>query len=259
MINQIDKIIHRWDLLRYLVISELKVAYRNKFLGIIWSLLDPLLMMGVYFILIDVIFRRGESNFLVLLLTAILAWQWFSQSISSATVSIAGASGLVRTIKFPLIILPLKGIASGLVDFLIGLIVLVPLLFFFNINLTLNILWLPILILIQLIFTIGLASICATLGVYFRDLSNIIVYGLRIWFYLTPVLYSMEARIPEKFHNIYLALNPLAALINSYKAIIIEGKELNSFVLLVAIFSILMLWIGLTLFDKKEDNFSKLL
>jgi ABC-type polysaccharide/polyol phosphate export permease len=192
MVEQLQALWSRRDLVKYFVRSDLKIIYRNKVLGLLWALLDPLMMMLVYILLVVVIFRRGSPQFPVLLFAALLAWHWFVNSLSSSVRAITGNAKLIQTVYFPKAVLPLSRVLVGLINFLLGLIVLVPLLLIFEAKFTFNLLWLPLLIFMQFLFTIGAALLCAALGVYARDLENILQFGLRIWFYLSPALYFIS-------------------------------------------------------------------
>jgi ABC-type polysaccharide/polyol phosphate export permease len=236
--------------------SDLKVSHKNKLFGFLWTVLDPLMMMGVYVLLVRVIFKRGGPQFPILLFCSLLAWKWFTTSLSDSVVSITAKAKLIQTVYFPKAVLPLSKVIGGAIEYLFGLSVLVPLLFIFKANITFMVLWLPVLLLIQLLFTIGASLLCACLGIYFRDLQNILRYSLRVWFYLSPALYSVKDQIPPRFQHIYM-LNPFAALFTSYKNILIRGQAPSNYMFLVAAVSLAILVIGFIVFDKKEAKFAK--
>ena len=256
MISQFKAIWDRRDLIRYFVTSDLKVIYRNKVLGFVWSLLDPLFMMLVYTVLVVFIFQRGGPQFPVLLFSALLAWRWFTYSLSNAITSVTGKAKLIHSVYFPKAVLPLIRVIVGLVNYLLGLVVLVPLLFIFEAKFTINVLWLPVLILIQLLFTVGAAFFCAALSVYFRDLQNIMLFILRMWFYLSPALYSVADRIPERFLGIYM-LNPFAALFTSYKNILVLGLPPSEYMLVAVVLAVAVFWGGSAFFAEREPQFAK--
>jgi len=219
MFEQCKNIWQRRELLFYLVTSDLKAQNRNKLLGFLWNFLDPLLLMATYIVLVAVIFDRGGPQFPVLLFCAILAWRWFTSSLSRSVTSVSSKVGVVQTTRFPLAVLPLAIVTSGLVDYFAGLIILLPLLFAFDATFSLHMLWLPLLLLVQLVGTIGAALICAVIGTYLTDWGNILQFGLRLWFFLSPILYSVEGTVPERYETIFW-LNPFAALMESYKNIL---------------------------------------
>jgi ABC-type polysaccharide/polyol phosphate export permease len=215
------------------------------------------MMMLVYTFLVVVIFRRGSPQFPVLLFSALLAWHWFVNSLSSSVRAITGNAKLIQTIYFPKAVLPVSRVLIGLINFLLGLIVLVPLLLIFEAKFTFTILWLPFLIFTQFLFTIGAALLCAALGVYARDLENILQFGLRIWFYLSPALYSISDRIiPERLLPIYM-LNPFAALFESYKNVLVRGLPPNAYMIIAGVSALLFFFGGFAFFGVKEAQFAK--
>jgi len=256
MIRQFKDIWDRRDLIRYFVASDLKVIYKNKVLGFLWSLLDPLFMMLVYIILVVFIFQRGGPQFPVLLFSALLAWRWFTYSLSGAITSVTGKAKLIQSVYFPKAILPLIKVIVGMVNYLLGLVILIPLLFIFEAEFTINVLWLPALILVQLLFTVGVGFFCAALSVYFRDLQNIMLFTLRIWFYLSPGLYSVADRIPERFLGIYM-LNPFATLFTSYKNVLVRGLPPNEYMLVALALAVAVFLGGFAFFARREPQFAK--
>jgi ABC-type polysaccharide/polyol phosphate export permease len=256
MLEQLQALWSRRDLVRYFVRTDLKVIYKHKVLGFLWTLLDPLMMMLVYTFLVVFIFRRGGPQFPVLLFSVLLAWLWFTHSVSNSVKAITSNAKLIQTVYFPKAVLPLSRVLVGLINFLFGLIVLVPLLLIFEANFTLNVLWLPLLIFIQFLFTAGAALLCAALGVYARDLENILQFGLRMWFYLSPALYSISDRIPERLLPIYM-LNPFAALFDSYKNVLVRGMPPNEYMAIASLLAVLIFFVGLAFFGSKESKFAK--
>ena len=256
MIGQV-RLIWAWrEVLRYLVVSELKVIYRNKALGYIWSMLEPLMMMGVYVLLVAVIFDRGGPQYPVLVFSAILAWWWFTGSANNSVTAIVAKAKLIQSVNFPKGILPLEKAITGLIRYLLGLVVLVPLLLAFEATWTVNILWMPVLIFVQLLFTIGCCFLLSALGVYFRDLQNIIRIVIRAMFFLSPALYSVADRVPERFQPIYM-LNPFAALFESYKNVLVRGQPPDEYMLVATALAVLVLLVGLQYFAWKEPDFAK--
>ncbi len=236
--------------------SELKAEHRNKVLGFLWSLLDPLLLMATYILLVVVIFDRGGPQFPVLLFCAILSWRWFTYSLSVSVTSITSRSSVVQTTRFPLAVLPLAAIIVGLVDYLVGLVILIPLLFAFDATFTVNVLWLPVLIIVQLVVTIGASLFCAALGTYLTDLKNIVEFLLRVGFYLSPILYSVTETVPERFETYYM-LNPFAALMESYKNILVRGIPPSEYMAIAAAVAVVVVLAGFWYFGREERRLVK--
>jgi len=256
VLHQIKELWNHRELIKCLVLSDLKVIYKNKLLGFLWTVLDPLMMMGVYILLVRVIFKRGGPQFPILLFCALLAWKWFTSALSDSVVAVTGKAKLIQTVYFPKAVLPISKIFGSLAEYLFSLSVLIPLLFIFRANITFMVLWLPALLVVQLLFTIGASLLCSCLGVYFRDLQNILRYSLRFWFYLSPALYSVEDRVPVRFQHMYM-LNPFAALFKSYKNILVRGEAPSNYMFIVVLISLITLLIGLIVFDRKEAEFAR--
>ncbi len=252
----IKLIFKKQELLFYFIRTDLKIIYNHKILGFLWTILDPLLMMSVYIFLVVIIFKRGGPKFPILLFTSLLAWQWFTYSLIRSVVSITTKSKLIQSISFSKIVLPLSHIFVGMFNYFLGLIVLIPFLFIYEAKFSYNLFWFPILVFIQLLFTIGASLICAVLGVYFRDLQNIMKFLLRIGFYFSPVLYSISDRIPEKIQHLYM-LNPFAVLLYSYKNVLVRGLPPSPFIILTVGLSFIVLISGIIVFKNNEKLFSK--
>lgn len=256
ILHQIKGLWNRRELIKCLVLSDLKVTYKNKLLGFLWTILDPLMMMGVYILLVCVIFKRGGPQFPILLFCALLAWKWFTSSLSNSVVAITGKAKLIQTVYFPKAVLPVSKVLGSLAEYLFSLLVLIPLLFIFRAEITFMLFWLPVLLVVQLLFTIGASLLCSCLGIYFRDLQNILRYSLRFWFYLSPGLYSVRDRIPVRFQHIYM-LNPFAALFESYKNILVRGKGPSNYMFIVVLISFVLLIVGFIVFDRRETKFAR--
>lgn len=257
MIEPMRLLLARRELIKFFVIADLKRIYNNKILGFIWIILDPLMMMLVYTFLVVIIFHRGGPQFPVLLFSALLSWRWFTYSVTTSVKSITSRAKLIQTVKFPNVVLPLSRTFIGMINYLFGLLALIPLLFIFDVKLTINIFWLPILIFLQLFFTISVSIFFAAIGVYFRDLENILSFTLRLWFYLSPALYSVTDTIPNKYLNIYM-LNPFAILFESYKNVLVRGIPPSIiYIYIFILFTIPLFLFSWHFFHKREPYFAK--
>jgi len=257
VLNNIRSIWRRRQLIRYFVATDLKLIYNNKLLGYVWTLLDPVMMMLVYTLLVVVIFKRGEPRFPVLLFSALLAWRWFTFSIVGSVKSVTGKAKLVKSVNFPKATLPISRVLVGLANYLFALIALVPMLFAFKASIGFQLLWLPLLIAIQLLFTLGAALISAVLGIYYRDIENILQFSLKMWFYLSPALYSARDRIPEQYLGVYMTFNPLAPLLESYKNVLVRGQNPDGYIVYSLVWSLLVFAAGIYLFSVKEPYMAR--
>jgi lipopolysaccharide transport system permease protein len=254
--SQIKGVLSRMDLVKYLMQTDLKVRYNNKVLGFLWAILDPFFMMLIYIILVRVVFKKGDAQYPVLLFSALLSYRWFVLSTGNNVAVLVKNSKLLQTVKFPFSILVLNEVNIGLFNYLLGLLVLFPMLFIFDVNFTIHLLWLPLIILFQYFFTLGFGLLLSVAGLYFRDLQNIMLFLMRIVLYLSPALYDLTL-IPERFQTFYLCINPFASLFDTYKNILVKGLPPNGFFIVFVAFSITFMLIGSYIFSKKEHNFAK--
>jgi lipopolysaccharide transport system permease protein len=257
MIQQLKNLWRSREQLYYLVKFQMKAENKNKVLGFLWSFLDPLLLLITYIILVHIIFGRGGQQYPVLLFVALLSWKWFASSLSRSVTSISSKVGLIQSVRFPLIILQLSGITIGFFDWLFGFVILVPMLFLFEASFTLNILWLPVLLLIQLIGTIGACLIVAVLGTRLADLGNIIQFVIRVWFYLSPVLYSVQDRFQGQLNTLIMIVNPFAGLLESYKSVMILGAAPSQYILVDTAVAVAAFLAGLWYFTRNENTLVK--
>ncbi len=215
-------------LLRNLVARDLKVRYKNSLLGVLWSLLNPLLMM-VVFSLIFTIFRNEDiRDYSVFFLVGLIPWNFFSASLMSGTVSITSNDSLIKKVYFPRELLPMAAILSNLVHFLIALLVLVVFLYGSGLGLTIHALWVPVILLTQLIFTLGLCLLCSALHVFYRDVVMILDVVLLAGFFLTPIFYPLElygaqqtiANITFVPAQLMRWFNPMASIVDAYRTVL---------------------------------------
>jgi len=257
MIEQLKNVWQRRELLYYIVKLQMKAENKNKVLGFVWSFLDPLLLFFTYMILVHIIFGRGGPQFPVLLFIALLSWRWFASSLQRSVTSVTSKVGLIQSVRFPLAILPLSGIIIGFFDWLFGFVILVPMFFIFEAQLTVNILWLPLLLLIEFVGTIGACLIVAVVGTYLSDLGNIIAFVIRVAMYLSPILYSVEEAVPERLRTLYMLGNPFAGLLESYKNVLIHGTPPTEYALVGTAVACVAFLVGLWYFSRNEYRLVK--
>ena len=256
---------HR-ELIQNLVIRDLKLRYKNSVLGVIWSLLNPLLMMIVFTTVFTVMQGQAIKNYPVFLLVGLLPWQFFATAVTASASSIVNSGSLINKVYFPREILVISIVSSNFVNYLIALLVLFPILFVFNIRMTQWILFLPLMILIQLIFTLGIGFITATTNVFYRDVQMLLDVLLLAGFFLTPIFYPMNI-LPRSYMlfgfdldiwRLVYYLNPMASIIANYRVIIVEGAPpALDFLLRTLITSLICLATGLIVFHVYKSRFSE--
>jgi lipopolysaccharide transport system permease protein len=267
----IDEIVSRRRLVRYLVQADLKKKGANTLLGNIWWVLDPLLQMVVYVVFVAVILQASTPDYPLFILAAILPWKWFTASVNDATSSVVSQERLIKQIQFPKIVLPVAATTAGIVGFGFGLIALAVIMLFYADRVSINLAFIPVIAVVQYVFTLGMALAVASVNVFFRDLGNVLRHVLRLWFYLSPALYSLsrvENTVFMQDNPVLLAIvkaNPFAILFESYRAVIYGtpegGPALPQWSALAALLLASIVLVGLTtvLFKRLEPSFAKVL
>lgn len=256
MLNDLKEIWNYRELLRNMVWRDLRARYKGSVLGFFWSFVNPLLTLAVYSALFTFVLPLGIPSYALFLFVALLPWMFTQSSVQRCTNVIIHNGNLVKKIYFPREILPISVVLSGLMNYLYGVVVLVPVLWAFHIPLRWVVIFFPVILALQFFFTLAISLLSAALTVYFRDLEHIIGIALMAWFYLTPIVYPVT-RIPEKYSK-YFWLNPLTPLMVSYRNIFFEGKTppIRSLAL-VTVESVILLGLGFYVFSRLKRKFAE--
>jgi len=239
-----------------MVLSKLIAGQKDLMLGYMWWFLEPLLLTFVYWLLVSVIFKRGDPNYPLFVLCGLVPYRAIAISVGQSVSSISGKFGLIGVINFPRIFLPISDVLLNHVKLVFGFMVVIVLTRFFQIYINHNIIYLVIPYSIQVILVCGVTMITSVLGVYFRDLRNLIQFIMRVLVYISPVVYSLE-RIPARYHDIYL-LNPIAILMVTYRDVIIYGRPPDPRLLLIGMIEALSLFfVGYIFFSNQDKKLLK--
>lgn len=259
-----DIVTHR-RLIGYLVRADLTKRGADTVLGNVWWILDPLLTMLVYVILVSVILQSTQEAYPLFIFCAILPWKWFSSSIGDAVTCVTTREKVIKQVRFPKVVLPVAATVGGLVSFMFGLVPLgVMLVVLFPAHVTAWILLLPIVALVQFVLTFALCLLGAAVTVFYRDIGLLAGHLLRIWFYLSPALYSSDriqtiAVNHPQLYTIY-TLNPFAGLFESYRDLIYYGRAPEWGLLgLVLVESAVLVVVSVIVFRRLEPSFAKVL
>ncbi|MEE3329003.1 MAG: ABC transporter permease [Myxococcota bacterium] len=263
------RIRERRETLRFLISANLKAGHRDKLLGNLWNLLDPLLFLGVYFLVFGIGLRQAQGDpygFVVYLSIGVLAFRFFEGSVSQAAVCVRSNAGLLHSVYFPKAMLPIAVCFSRLYDFAWGLAVLIGAMWLaLDFSFSVQIFWLPLILLLQFLLCMGFAFIVAYLGAIFADTQNIVAIGTRLLFFLSPIFYfarpqgDHEGIIPERY-LFYYELNPLARLLDGYRDALLWGATpTNETLLYLGGTAALSLILGFWLFSRAEGHFAKYL
>lgn len=237
-------------LVRNLVLKDLKLKYRDSILGFVWSLLNPLLLLSVYTVAFEYVLRVPMADYPCFILVALLPWNFFAGSAQASTRSILGNAGLIQKVSFPRETLPIATVCFGFAQLLLALAVLLPAaLLLFRRPVHWTFLALPLLLLLHLTFTAGIAFLLSTVTTFFRDVSHLTEVGLMLVFWLTPVLYPI-AMAPPWLQSV-LKASPLSAFALAYQDLLFWGRLPDATVVAVLLVStVVSLTLGLAVFRR---------
>ncbi len=244
------------ELLKTNIQKEIRGKYKGSFLGVLWSFLNPLLMVLVYAIVFPYILRNTEDNYLIFLIVAIIPWNFFTTVITQGTNCVWINGGIIKKVYFPREILPISVVSAGLVNFFISFIIVILFILFSGIGFSIHILWVPFIAIIQSILSLGLLFILSAIDVYVRDVEYLINFFVMLLFYATPILYNANM-FPLKIRWV-LYLNPMAHLIDAYRNVLYY-KTTPSFgsLIYIVVLSIFLFVFGLLVFRKLEKGFAE--
>lgn len=255
------------DLIYHLVVRELRARYKGSVLGFLWSLLNPLMMMAVFTVVFTLIMPNNAlPNYPIFLLCGLLPWNYFSAGVMTGIHSVVSNANLVKKVYFPREVLPIASALAQLVNFLLALVVLFALLFVFQASLSPRLWMLPIVILIQTSFIIGIVLFLSAINVFYRDTMMIMDVVILAWFFMTPVFYPLDI-LPQSYdfmgyvvnvHRLMNILNPMASIINAYRDLLYLGTYTEiDFLLRTALTSFGVLIFGYWFFTRLSGDFGE--
>ena len=244
------------EFLKTSIRKEFRGKYKKSFLGVLWSFINPLLQLLVYALVFPYIMRVQVENYTMFLVVVLIPWNFFSSTVSQSTSVIIASTGIIKKVYFPRAILPISNVTSNLLNFVISSIIVIAALLISGIGIGPSIAIFPLVLLIQYIFSLAISFLLSSITVYIRDLEYFINVLMMLWFYVTPVLYSIDM-IPDKFKNI-LMLNPMTLIITTYREILYYKRipDLGPLLILGGI-CIVLLIIGYLIFNKCEKRFAE--
>ncbi len=254
--DRIKKVIAQRQIIKGMAVKKLKDKYVGSVLGISWAIINPLLIMLVVSFVFTKIMRTEIENFPLLMLSVLLPWFFFANSISEATTSMRDNSNVLNQFIITREAIPISLVLSNFFNFLFGFIVILPVFIIFNTGIIKYLLLLPIILVLHFIFILGISLSFSVINVYFRDLSQLLNVGLMFLFWLTPIFYSLEM-IPGGYRGIILA-NPATSYAVIYRSLLYRGSSGGIYMWLLAIgFSFISIVSGYLLFIKKEADILK--
>jgi len=262
--GELRGLINYKELVRNLVLRDLKIKYKGSVLGFFWSLINTLIMLLVYWFVFTIVFHVGMENFPVYFILGFLPWNFFVISLMTSCSSIVDNAGLIKKVYFPRLIIPLAIVLSSFVQFLLTFIVLLPALWYFDIQLNFSIVALPGIMLLHILFTAGACFLVSTIYVYFRDTKHFLEILVTIWFWATPIVYPFtkvsESGAPQLLKNLLL-YNPMTQFVNAYRDVLFDPVSFPSprRWLALGVVTLVTLVIGFFVFHRQQPKFAETL
>jgi len=262
MFRSLAKLVRYRGLISSLVARELKARYRGSVLGFFWSFINPLLLLAIYSFIFTTIMpnrTKGLQPYALFMLCGILPWTWFSASLTEASGSLIAGGNLIKKVLFPAEVLPIVSVLANMVHFFLALpIVIIFLVLYRHPPDALELVWFPVVVLVQLVFTIGLALMLSALTVHFRDLRDVLANVLTLWFFITPIIYPWFQPELQPYRGLF-NLNPFTHLAVSYQELLFFQGPFGHWrwLLLLGAASVVVFLAGYWLFDRLRDSFAE--
>lgn len=240
-------------------LREIQIRYKQSILGGIWAIIQPLSSMLIFTFIFGFIVKVPTDGmpYPVFFYSALLPWTFFSSSISFAVPSLVGNINLVTKIYFPREILPISSVVAAFFDFIVASLLYLILLIIYQVPIKVTMLWMPVLIVLQILLTFGVSFFGAALIVSYRDIRFIIPLGLQIWMYLTPIVYPLSV-VPERFRLLYM-LNPMAGIIDGYRRILLGSQPQWEYLIPEMVIIVFLFALGYLFFKRKESSFADII
>ena len=244
------------EMLKTSIKKDIGGKYKNSFLGVLWSFVNPLLQILVYAIIFPLIMKSDIENYVVFMVCGLIPWNYFSTVINRTSFTMIENGNIIKKVYFPREILPISVVTSETVTFLISSILILPFTLGYGLGLTINIVFYPLILLVQYVLLIGISLIVSSVTVYFRDLQHFIGVLLQLFFYATPIVYAVDT-IPENFRWI-LKYNPMTYIIEGYRDIFWgqTAPDISTLLIVLAI-GIVLCILGYLIFNKLQKKFAE--
>jgi lipopolysaccharide transport system permease protein len=254
-VNFLDLWTYR-ELLYFLIWRDLKVRYKQTALGVTWVVLQPLLTTLIFTVVFGRLTRVPTDGlpYPVFAFTGLLVWNFFNSALTGGSNSLVGNANILTKVYFPRVIVPGAAIGGRLIDFAIAFAILVGLMAFYAIPLTPSLLWLPMLVALVTLLSLGLGMAAAALNVRYRDVGTALPVLIQLWMFASPVFYPASI-VPERWQTLY-SLNPMVGIIEGFRGAMF-GRDLNWFALTVsAAYALAFLIYGAYTFRRVERVFA---
>ena len=244
------------ELLKTNISKEIRGKNKGAWLGIVWSWLNPLLMLLVYSLIFPLILRIQIDNYALFLIIALIPWTFFTNAIQIGAGCIVNDANVLKKVYFPREILPISVVISGAITFLITCIILLFFIVFSSVGFSWHLVFFPIILIILVMFILGITFITSSVTVYVRDLEHLIQIAITVLFYATPIVYTIDM-IPLEYQWV-LGLNPMTHFIDAFRDIFYYHQMPNMEMMgILFIISFVLMVVGLFIFRKLEKRFAE--
>ena len=253
----IDELWHYRDLFYFLAWRDIKVRYKQTVLGASWAILQPFFTMIVFSIFFGRLAGIPSDGvpYPVFSFAALVPWTFFANGVSQSSNSMVMNANMIKKVYFPRLIVPVATIMSGIVDFVLAFAVLLLMMLFFGIMPTRNVIWLPALLLLALVTSLGVGLWLTAMNVQFRDVRYAVPFLIQAWLFITPIAYP-SSLLEEPWRTLY-GLNPMAGVVEGFRwALLGTDTQPGSLVFVSALVAVVLFITGLLYFRRMEDTFA---
>ena len=244
------------ELIWALALKELKIRYKRSILGFLWALLNPMLLCLVLTVVFTKLMHSKHPHFPVFLLSVLLPWTFFQQSLSYAAESIVGNGDLIKKVRVAKLVFPVAAVVSNMINLLLSLIPLVVIVAVMGHPFYWTWLFLPVPIAALALLTLGATFFFAAMNVYYRDVAHILQIILQVWFYLTPIIYALEDIDPDAKYTSFFKLNPVLYALNGFRSSVYYGQLPTPQSVAASFgFAFAALFVGFWVFRRRQHDF----
>lgn len=242
------------EMIVMMVRKELRTRYKGSFLGFLWTFLNPLLQLMVYSIVFTTVMKMQVDNYAIFLFVALIPWTFFTTALQTGATSVVASKELLKKIYFPRTVLPLSAVCAAFMNLVYSMVIVIIAVLISGIGLTWYVLYLPLIMLIEFFFVLGISILFSALTVYFRDLEHLLNIFTMALFYLTPIVYPQDM-IPQEFVGI-LQFNPMVSIIGAFRDIFYYHRSpLGENLWPMLIWGAVSLVVGFVCFNKLQRHF----
>ena len=242
------------ELLKTNVKKEIRGKYKGSWLGVVWTFLNPLLMLAVYAFVFPYILRIEVENYTIFMIVALIPWNFFTTVITAGTSSITMNGAILKKVYFPREIIPISVTVSQLINFLITCLIMFVFIIVSGVGFSVHFWLFPVLVLIQFLLSLGINFVLSSITVFVNDVAHFVQIAMTLGFYATPVVY-LSSMLPDKFQWA-MHINPMAVMVESYRSILYYHQMPDlKWLTIWAVISIFIVIIGYLVFKKLEKTF----